>query len=307
MERITQCLACNSKEAQAYVKTKTMMSQEDNEWQFCQCSNCGLVYLRDRVEPQNLGAYYTDAYLPYRGPKAWGKFAGLVAGDLAKIDKKRAKTVAKYALSKQGSVLDIGCGNPSFLAQLAAKTQFQCEGIDFSDEGWKDGQYEGLNLKVLDPKDYTSTSPIDIFTMWHYLEHDYDPQVTLKNLLNSAHEESRLIIEVPNHDSYSRRRYNEFWSAYHTPRHTALYTIPTMKTLLENSGWKLIDAYEYGTLDPYTLDWMSRMEKKNIDWSKNMEEEFIPFVWGKMIRPYYFAHKWKSLGFLTAIAKPINL
>ena len=78
-----------------------------------------------------------------------------------------------------------------------------------------------------------------------------------------------------------------------------------MKRLLESSGWSVIDQYTYGTLDPYTLDWMSRMEQKSIDWTDSMESHFVSYVLGKMMRPRYFFDKYSSLGFMTTIARKV--
>ena len=64
------------------------------------------------------------------------------------------------------------------------------------------------------------------------------------------------------------------------------------------------EAYTYGTLDPYILDWMSRMEKQNIDWTESMESRFVTFVLGKIVRPSYFCLLCSSKGFMTAIARP---
>lgn len=305
IEKNTTCLACGSSDSKPYVKTFTMMGPQNQLWQFNQCQNCSFVYLQDRVPPQDLDEYYTEHYLPYRGHQAWGKYAHLVEWDQAKIDKARAKTLQKYWKKPLCKVLDVGCGKPSFLAVLKDENSFDCVGIDFSDEGWKgESTYSKIHLEVVDPKDYISEDKIDVVTMWHYLEHDYDPTVTLKHLLKSVHSDSRLIIEVPNHDSYSRNKYGKYWAGYHTPRHTGLFTLDTMTTLLERSGWQVVDGYSYGTLDPYTLDWMSRMEQEEIDWTENMENRFKSFVLGKIIRPQYYLQRQKAMGFLTMIAKP---
>ena len=56
-------------------------------------------------------------------------------------------------------------------------------------------------------------------------------------------------------------------------------------------------------MDPYLLYWMSEMEKKGIEWDKNMEEEFIGFVFGMTkFFPFKFYEKKSSLGIMTIIA-----
>jgi hypothetical protein len=142
--------------------------------------------------------------------------------------------------------------------------------------------------------------------MWHYLEHDYQPQKHLKELLTIAHSETRLIVEVPNFASYTRRKFGKYWAGYHSPRHTGLYSPKNIEVLLKNSGWQVESLLTYGSLAAYTLHWMSEMERHHIDWTKSMEPRFIRFVVGMILHaPIYFMQKLFSMGFMTVIAKPI--
>jgi hypothetical protein len=51
---------------------------------------------------------------------------------------------------------------------------------------------------------------------------------------------------------------------------------------------------------------MSRMEQQRIDWSASMESKFAGYVAGMLLNaPVYKLHKWFSLGFLTAVARPL--
>jgi hypothetical protein len=45
--------------------------------------------------------------------------------------------------------------------------------------------------------------------MWHYLEHDYTPLENLTYLKSIAKPSTTLVIEIPNFDSMSRRKYGE--------------------------------------------------------------------------------------------------
>ena len=307
-ENVGTCLICNSKSSKRIESTSTMMGEQSEQWHFRCCENCQMVFLSPRVSADELGHYYTESYLPYRGSNAWGKYAHLVEGDQKKIDHKRLKTIEKYITPNSKSVLDIGCGKPSFLKLVQENTNLKVSGLDFSDKGWKSESelYQDIDLHISSIEQLPSNLKADIITMWHYLEHDYYPKKTLKSLSNQQEKGTLLVIEVPNHDSYSRRKHGKFWSGYHSPRHTGLYTPDTMKKLLETSGWEIVDQYSDGTLDPYTLDWMSRMEMKSIDWSLSMEPYFIYYVLGKLLRPRYYFHKSQSLGFMTAVARNVK-
>ena len=305
-ETVSSCLVCASEHSEVFERTSTMMdlSNKDN-WEFRKCRDCTMIYLSPRVKPNYLFEYYKDSYLPYRGPKAWGKYEKLVADDLSKIDRRRVQTVKKYYDTTKGTILDIGCGKPTFLKKVYKELGLHVVGQDFSDSGWKDDKETFKNLELYTGSlfDLPDNINADVVTMWHYLEHDYAPAKTLHHLSQTQSKDCKIIIEVPNHDSKTRKKYGKHWSGYHTPRHTGLYTLKTMQKLLEGNGWKVIDSYTYGTLDPYTLDWMSRMEIQDIDWSVSMEQYFASYVLGKLLRPYYFFDKVQSLGFMTVVAQ----
>jgi len=275
---------------------------------FDQCANCQLVFLNPRVNLDNLKNYYTSYYLPYRGSEAWGKYRKLVEGSQKKLDLKRVKRVKEMcSVSPKSLMLDVGCGNPSFLKACQKELNCKTLGIDFSDEGWKEQStlFKGLDLQVAEIKDLSLNLKPDIITMWHYLEHDYTPLENLTYLKSIAKPSTTLIIEIPNFDSISRKKYNENWAGWHTPRHTSLFSPDNIKLLLDKSGWNVSQLLTYGTLNPYLLFWMSEIEQKGIQWNKNMENEFWDFVIGMLkFMPTKWNEKKLSLGIMTVIATP---
>ncbi len=310
MDYLTKCLACNSSNFAAFEQTIAMMHQNSpTKYNFDRCKDCGLVFLNPRMDETELGQFYTASYLPYRVEEAWGKYASFVKKDQEQIDKARVQRLIKHSrLSAQSRILDIGCGKPTFLSSLRKSTEANLIGLDFSDEGWKNDSdsYRNIDLRTGEIADLSNEKPMDIITMWHYLEHDYQPQQHLKQLLNYSHADTRLIVEVPNFNSYTRKKFGKHWSGYHTPRHTALYSPKNIELMLKNSGWKVDQILTYGTLNPYTLHWMSRMEQKRIDWSTSMEPRFIGYVIGMVLNaPIYLLQKYFSMGFMTIIARPI--
>lgn len=310
MEYLKQCLACDSNKYQPFMQTPAMMHQHlPYKYNFDVCHNCGLVFLNPRVPGITLGQFYTAAYLPYRVEQAWGKYASFVKEDQRNIDHARVSRLKKYhKLSDNSRILDIGCGKPTFLAALSKHSSAQLIGLDFTDEGWKDENenYYGIDLRIGEVADLSAEKPVDVITMWHYLEHDYQPKQHLQQLLDIAHPQTQLIVEVPNFNSYTQRKFGQHWAGFHTPRHTALYSPENIVLLMKNSGWQVKQVLTYGTLDPYTLHWMSQMEKNNIDWAASMEKRFMSYVLGKVFNtPIYMWQKWFSMGFMTVIAEPI--
>jgi 2-polyprenyl-3-methyl-5-hydroxy-6-metoxy-1,4-benzoquinol methylase len=308
MHQLHNCPICNANSIASFIKTTAQMHSSKELFNFDQCANCQLIFLNPRVNLDNLKNYYTSYYLPYRGSEAWGKYSKLVEGSQKKLDLKRVKWVKEMcSVSPKSLILDVGCGNPSFLKACQQELNCKTLGIDFSDEGWKEQStlFKGLDLQVAEIKDLSLNLKPDIITMWHYLEHDYTPLENLTYLKSIAKPSTTLIIEIPNFDSISRKKYNENWAGWHTPRHTSLFSPDNIKLLLDKSGWNVSQLITYGTLNPYLLFWMSEIEQKGIQWNKNMENEFWDFVIGMLkFMPTKWNEKKLSLGIMTVIATP---
>jgi hypothetical protein len=73
-----QLSICNTSAIGSFIKTTAQMHSNKELFNFDQCAECKLVFLNPRVSLDVLQNYYTSHYLPYRGPKAWGKFEKLV-------------------------------------------------------------------------------------------------------------------------------------------------------------------------------------------------------------------------------------
>lgn len=285
------------------------MHEESNTFNFDQCKNCEFVFLNPRVPESELEHYYKKYYLPYRGAKAWGKYEFIVKKGQQNQDLKKLKLVSRAkAINPDTLILDIGCGQPSFLKTCRDEYGCRTMGIDFSDKGWADQKntYKDIELLVKTISELPEALHPDIISMWHYLEHDYAPEKHLKRLKSISKPQTKLVIEVPNFDSVSRRKFGKNWAGWHTPRHMSLFSPNNIELLLEKSGWKTEQISTYGTMDPYVLFWMSKMEAKNINWDKNMEDEFLNFLWGKLkFLPQQIQEKHKSLGIMTIIASPL--
>lgn len=309
MHPLTHCPICNASAIGSFIKTTAQMHSSKALFSFDQCAECNLVFLNPRVPLDQLKNYYTSHYLPYRGAKAWGKFEQLVENSQQKLDLKRVLRVKDaHHISSKSLILDVGCGRPSFLKACQQALNCKTIGIDFSNEGWREdsAHFEGIDLRVVEIKELPSSLQPDVITMWHYLEHDYTPLENLNYLKSIAKPCTTLVIEIPNFDSESRKKYGKNWAGWHTPRHISLFSPDNVTLLLEKSGWKVNQLLTYGTMDPYLLYWMSEMEQKGIQWDKSMEDEFWKFMLGMVLfMPKKWMEKRSSLGIMTVIATPL--
>ena len=290
---IVNCPICKKTESNYYISTNALMHESNNEvFIFNVCNNCEAVFLTNPVTPERLDHYYTDNYLPYRGPAAWGKYSSFVANSQKKTDSKRVNFVKKYLKKNNANnvnVLDLGCGNPSFLELLQQNSKVNCTGIDFSDSGWKGKNYPNIDLKKVTIEDYITDKQFDVITLWHYLEHDYNPSQTIEILYNCLKQGGKLIIEVPDYKSISAKIQKSYWQGWHSPRHISLLTKKSFALLFQKDKWEITKHLRYGTLDAFTLWWLGRMQKKGVDWSGNMSNHFWTLVLLKVVTSPIFA------------------
>jgi predicted SAM-dependent methyltransferase len=207
-------------------------------------------------------------------------------------------------------VLDVGCGHPTFLRRLVdVDSNVAATGIDFVDSGWRDTpeRWRDITLVQTDPANFVTDQQYDLITMWHYLEHDYHPVETLRRMRSIAHEDTRLLVEVPDLNGLSRHIFQADWEGWHAPRHTAIYSGTTLAGTLERAGWQVVKRTTRGTLDTYALWWMSRMEQIGIDWSESMEARFLPFMAGRVLTaPLFLLEGLLPLGVQLIEARPQN-
>ena len=289
---------------------------------FCRCPGCHLIQQQPWVPQKAIGEFYGENYLPYQDPKVWGRYGKFVARSLKAQDRRRVRLVRRYAahlanhqnLQKDNApqVLDVGCGYPSFLQELLRQQKtLSAVGLDFKASGWEN-LAQNPRLELLegtlasfanDSGDHHSRGPFSVITMWHYLEHDYDPLQSLQKCYNLLEPGGALIIEVPDYNSWSRRIYGGSWAGYHTPRHTAAYTPVTLAKLVSTAGFQVEHQMRYGTMPAYTLWWLSQLERRRKP-TTDFHYLFWSYVRGSaMFGILHYLERWFPLGLQTLIAR----
>lgn len=301
----TGCIACGAADAEPFVRTRAQMSRNRTVFQFVRCRACSLVYLHSPPSDDELAAYYDD-YLPHRGSAAWGRWAGVVERAQRGTDRRRVQSVMRTCAAAAPAVLDVGCGQPTFLAELKrAHPEVRAVGFDWSSAGWvgdERARWSGLELHEGALDAVQIDGQFDVLTMWHVLEHLRHPVETLAALRTRARAGGRVLIEVPNLASLTARLQGTGWAGFHTPRHMAAYTPRTLAAVLERAGWRDVRVWRHGTLDPYVLWWLGRMEQRG--WPDgSLQHLFLPFVIGKVCATPLTAFDFLfPLGIMSAVA-----
>ena len=192
-------LLCGHVDIDETVESAAQLSVSDETFTFVRCANCQLVRLSPRPLISNLKDWYED-YLLHGDAEAWGRYAPFVERLFASQDRARVRVSLKTRpLDAKARVLDVGCGRPTFLAELARKTGARATGVDMSDAGWRTEaqRFAGIELHASTLAEAHFSGSFDLITAWHALEHDPSPIEALRRLRDVARPGARLVVEVP--------------------------------------------------------------------------------------------------------------
>ena len=246
------CYHCGGTEATPFITAQDDYTGKPGTFQFVRCSSCNLTYQSPRVRIENIKEYYDDGYISHRRESNWGPLTWFFERGMAKHDRQKDRLVSDYVtLDDSTRVLDVGCAAGSFLARLQREYGVHASGVDFVDlshQPWLQEVdfYHGLFYEQDLPED-----SFDLITMWHFLEHDYDPLRTLRTARELLTEKGRLVIEVPRLDSKTFRMFGRRWPGLQAPQHTVLYDRQSLHDAVEQAGLEVVDYLPYGAFPSY--------------------------------------------------------
>ena len=177
-------------------------------------------------DPQKIAAYYeTDKYLSH-DDSATGLFARIYRWVKSMNLNRKTKLVKQHQPSYK-SILDIGCGTGDFLAQIPTnKTR---KGIEVSSKAATIARTK--NLDIYSDLDQLKET-FDVITLWHVLEHLYDPETVIEKINTRLKDDGLLIIALPNYQSYDAQYYKSYWAGYDVPRHLYHYDKQALSKLI---------------------------------------------------------------------------
>lgn len=259
---IAKCPLCNSSKTSFLLKSNNRHGRHlinpTQSFILNRCNKCGTVFIQKITIDRNYyKKYYSDDY--YDQVKAKGLVnMGLNILTSFSMSLKERMILKNYSFKKDGiSILDLGCGDGTFLSKLSDK--FNKFGIELSSEGYAITKKKGIKVIYADFFDHKFKSQkFDIITMWHVFEHINNPQKLVKKVNSILNKNGLFIIAVPNADSLGFKIGKKFWFHLDSPRHLFIPNTYALKSVMKKNKFKMIkNTYEFYD-SPLDLFWSIR-------------------------------------------------
>ncbi|MGA7236611.1 MAG: class I SAM-dependent methyltransferase, partial [Bryobacteraceae bacterium] len=210
------------------------------EFRVLECGGCGLLRLDPQPPPEELGNYYPSNYWFAPDSSAASRMEETYRRFVLR-DHVHFATRAIRDSGARGPLLDAGCGGGLFLGMMRERG-FPVLGLDYSADAaaiaWRRQESPAV-CAVLDHAPFRPAS-IGAITMFHVLEHLYDPRAYLSAARELLEPEGRLIVQVPNASSWQFRLLGGAWNGIDVPRHLFDYRSRDLEKLLALSGFRVL-------------------------------------------------------------------
>lgn len=208
------------------------------------CKKCGFIQLYPRPSLKEEQEFY-DKNLQSKNIKLPDDLKIIQLNSLYDT-KRRAEFVSNYCNTKD-YILDVGSGDGFFLKEMQDRG-YKILGIETSEERRKNSKkitdVEVLNINLLKNNFPENLKKFDCITLFHVLEHIFDPILFLKNIKNNFLKNSgKIIIEVPNIENLLVLD-SKYYKKFHWQRgHLFYFNEKTLVKVVKKAGFSIKNTH----------------------------------------------------------------
>jgi SAM-dependent methyltransferase len=244
------CPACGCARREVLFRTTDRLYRTtDRLFDVVECAGCKLVRLYPWPQPAELSGYYPDNYWYAPGTDAASTLEERYRRFVLR-DHLRFVLRAFEHTSRDGPILDVGCGGGLFL-KMVAERGMQVLGLDYSAEAaavawWRNGVPA---VAALLPEAPLPPHSCALITMYHVLEHLYEPGRYLEAARELLRPGGRLVVQTPNAACWQFLLFGENWNGIDVPRHLIDFREAHLVSLLESCKFDVVCVKHFSLRD----------------------------------------------------------
>lgn len=229
------CAVCGETSDRTLFSAPDPDGRDAEPFRIARCEGCALAFVSPRPPESDLGRYYAAGYYDKPGEDS-GRVGRLLAGMFM------AERVGRVdGLRSRGRLLDVGCGEGTFLAAMSRRG-WEAWGVEISSEGAaRAAARPGLVIHQKPLAECALPSGhFDVITLWHSIEHVSDPGAVLREARRLLKDDGRLFLAFPNPESWDFKLFGARWFHLDPPRHLNYFSPETMTRLLDAAGFATV-------------------------------------------------------------------
>jgi SAM-dependent methyltransferase len=238
--RLRECPLCNGQDFAPLLRARDYHYGNSGEFTQSQCTHCSLAFLDPMYEEAELAGFYPRDYYAFTDRFAAAPPARSLKTKISRFLGPPEHRTRDPKFDRPGRMLDIGCGAGWFLFQMREQG-WDVKGVEPSVQAAEFGRSKkGLDIfpgSLLDAK--FPAGSFDYVRMNHSFEHMEHPNQILDEVYRILADNGRLMIGVPNRDSFAARLFGRFWYHLALPVHTFSYSVQTLTQMLSKHGFKV--------------------------------------------------------------------
>lgn len=265
------------------------------DWQLVRCANCSLVFTNPRYSDQALESLYSEEYYDVAKPYADQQFEPADDDQL-----QLAKRIKRLIGTATPAALDVGCGGGRMVEAFAA-AGFHAAGIEPGEGVVNRAQAMGRNV-TKQALEEVPGGTFNCVTALHVLEHVANPRQFIEQIHRVVKENGVVVIEVPNYASKARQDLGADWQALHPASHLFQFTPDTLRLLLLNAGFSVVQVQRLGGSGVLRPDVNTGSKVKQVPdnkrsgllatlWQRRSTLKKIPFL-----KKFWRWYSWEYLG-----------
>jgi SAM-dependent methyltransferase len=208
------------------------------------CGHCQSLFIDPLPDAKDLATFYPPQYWWDASPsllKTCESFYRrmVLRGHVACITRAASSVIAEAGHPLR--LLDVGCGGGTLLAVLKRRG-FEVLGFDSSADAmniaWTRSGVPVVTAESVKDAGFPSGA-FDLVTLFHVMEHTPEPRTILAEVQRILQPRGRVLVQVPNIESWQSRLCGPRWYGLDVPRHVINYSSHSIQGLLSNCGFRI--------------------------------------------------------------------